>query len=328
MASLRMRSRAFVLTGIATIGAAGAVAAQQTLSFDEWWGRPGAARTTTDDNGGARCRSTRGRRSTTPPRPANTLERLRHWNHVAIDATGLDHAPAGVGAPHTFGHHLGPGRSSRAMAIVHIAVFEVVNAIDRRYESYLGVPAIGSAASMDAGIAQAAHDTLVALFPVAEGAVRPAAGGRSRPRCRTAPPRGTACCSAARSPPAILLKMRNDGSNHAEPLYGVDYIAGNGPGEWRQDPISLLPLALGARWGTVRPFVAAVGPRLPRAAPAAAVEHGLRRRLQRGEASRRRRHHDADRAHRRPDDRRHLLGLRRHADACARRRGSTTRSPR
>ena len=59
--------------------------------------------------------------------------------------------------------------------------------------------------------------------------------------------------------------MRDDGSNHAEPLYGVDYIAGNGPGEWRQDPISRLPPALGAHWGTVRPFVAAVGPHLPRA---------------------------------------------------------------
>jgi hypothetical protein len=38
MGSLRMRSRAFVLTSVATIGAVGAVTAQQTLSFDEWWG--------------------------------------------------------------------------------------------------------------------------------------------------------------------------------------------------------------------------------------------------------------------------------------------------
>ena len=47
----------------------------------------------------------------------------------------------------------------------------------------------------------------------------------------------------------------NDGSNHAEPRVGIDYIAGDGPGEWRQDPISRMPLALGAHWGEVRPFV-------------------------------------------------------------------------
>ena len=32
---------------------------------------------------------------------------------------------------------------------------------------------------------------------------------------------------------------------------GVDYIPGDEPGEWRQDPISLIPLALGAHWGEV-----------------------------------------------------------------------------
>jgi hypothetical protein len=38
-------------------------------------------------------------------------------------------------------------------------------------------------------------------------------------------------------------------------VMGVDYIPGTGPGEWRQDPISLIPIALGARWGTVDTFV-------------------------------------------------------------------------
>ena len=36
-----------------------------------------------------------------------------------------------------FGEQLGPGRSSRAMAIVHIAIFEAVNAIASGYESYV-----------------------------------------------------------------------------------------------------------------------------------------------------------------------------------------------
>jgi hypothetical protein len=174
---------------------------------------------------------------------------------VAIDATGLDHTPEDEGDPHAFGHHLGPGRSSRAMAIIHIAMFEVVNAIDRRYHSYLNLPAVGRRASMDAAIAQTAHDTLVALFPsqraqcdqllaedlgqIPEGAAKQA---------------GVALGRAVAA--AILKRRTNDGSAHPEPrLDDGSYIPGNAPGEWRQDPISELPVALGAHWGDVTPFV-------------------------------------------------------------------------
>jgi hypothetical protein len=36
---------------------------------------------------------------------------------------------------------------------------------------------------------------------------------------------------------------------------GVDYIPSGEAGEWYQDPISRIPIALGAHWGSVRPFV-------------------------------------------------------------------------
>jgi hypothetical protein len=36
---------------------------------------------------------------------------------------------------------------------------------------------------------------------------------------------------------------------------GVDYVPGDEPGVWRQDPISQIPLALGAHWSEVAPFV-------------------------------------------------------------------------
>ncbi len=54
---------------------------------------------------------------------------------------------------------------------------------------------------------------------------------------------------------AILALRSHDGSQRAEPHVGVDFITSNAPGKWRQDPISLGPLALGAYWGQVRPFV-------------------------------------------------------------------------
>ena len=91
---------------------------------------------------------------------------LHHWNRVAIDMSGVDHTPPGPdedGAD--FGEQLGPGRASRAMAIVHIAVFDAINAIAGDYDGYTDLPRAPYGTSMEAAIAQAAHDTLAALFP-------------------------------------------------------------------------------------------------------------------------------------------------------------------
>ena len=58
---------------------------------------------------------------------------------------------------------------------------------------------------------------------------------------------------------AILARKANDGSNHDEPRVGIEHRTSNLPGRWRQDPISQIPLALGAKWGDVRPFVLTSG---------------------------------------------------------------------
>ena len=94
--------------------------------------------------------------------PADTL---RYWNDIAVNASGLDHTPLAAGEARVFGEQLGPGRASRAMAIVHIAMFDAVNAIHGGYRSYTGLPRVSGRISVEAAIAQAARDTLVAVFP-------------------------------------------------------------------------------------------------------------------------------------------------------------------
>ena len=79
-----------------------------------------------------------GARHRAPRRGADTLERLLRWNQIAIDASGLDHTPVRSGEARVFGEQLGPGRSSRAIAIVHIAIFDAVNAIAGGYRSFSG----------------------------------------------------------------------------------------------------------------------------------------------------------------------------------------------
>ena len=189
---------------------------------------------------------------------AGAIDRLRHWNEIAIDASGLDHTPVPPGDSRVFGEQVGPGRSSRAMAIVHIAVFDAMNAIVGGYQGYTGLRPAPDGTSVEAAIALAAHDTLVALFPsqqadldaelVDDLAVLP--DGRAKTN-------GIELGRAAAA--AILARRADDGSRHPEPRVGVDFITSDEPGKWRQDPISQNPLALGAHWGEVAPFVLKAG---------------------------------------------------------------------
>jgi len=182
------------------------------------------------------------RRPRPPFDPANWV---KHWNDIAVDASGLDHTPVTAGEQRVFGEQLGPGRAGRAMAIVHIAVFEVVNAVEGGFKSYVGLPPVGLTVSLHAAVAQAAHDTLVALFPsqtrtfddLLADDLKQILEGRLKVK-------GIAL---GRQAAAAILAMRStDGAQHAEPRLGIEFQTSNDPGKWRQDPISQSPLAIGA----------------------------------------------------------------------------------
>ena len=55
------------------------------------------------------------------------------------------------------------------MAIVHIAMFDALDAVVGGYTSYTGTHASPVPMSVDAAIAQAARDTLAAIVPIANG---------------------------------------------------------------------------------------------------------------------------------------------------------------
>lgn len=184
--------------------------------------------------------------------------RLRHWNQIAIDASGLDHTPVAPGVSRVFGEQLGPGRSSRAIAIVHIAMHDAINAIGGRYKTYTGIGRASPLASVDAAIARAAHDTLVAMFP-SQRAQFDQELAEDLDLIPNLPTKTEGIDAGRRAAAAVLALRANDGSNYDEPVMGEGYIPGDEPGIWRQDPISLIPVALGARWGHVKPFVLASG---------------------------------------------------------------------
>jgi len=179
---------------------------------------------------------------------------IRRWNQIAVDASGLDHTPVRRGERRVYGEQLGPGRSSRALAIVHIAIFDAVNAIVGDYESFTDLPPAQPGSSFDAAVAKSAHDTLAALFPsqaeslddLLDRDLRSVRNRRNRAR-------GVALGREAAA--RILARTSGDGSDHAEPRIGVDFNPSDDPGFWRPDPITRGPLALGAQWGEVDPLV-------------------------------------------------------------------------
>jgi hypothetical protein len=186
--------------------------------------------------------------------PRQGLDSLHRWNVIAINASGLDHTPVAPGENRVFGEQLGPGRSSRAMAIVHIAMFDALDAVVGGYTSYTGTQAAPGPMSVDAAISQAAHDTLAALFP-SQTPTFDAYLAEDLAAVRNAQQKANGIDLGQRTAAAILAMRFNDGSQIPEPHIGVDYFPSDQPGHWRQDPVSLIPLALGAHWGECIPFV-------------------------------------------------------------------------
>jgi vanadium-dependent haloperoxidase-like protein len=189
---------------------------------------------------------------------ADTTQRLLFWNEIALKASALDSALARP-------DQLGPLRSGRAFAIVHIAMFDAFNAIVGGFESYTDLdPASSdgdfdcdrSLASGDAAIAQAAGDTLIALFPFQANVIE-ALQLIDLKRIPNGPEKAAGRKIGRLAAKKILEKRSNDGSQQRDPAYNVPggYIPNPALGKWRQDPIGKSPIALGALGNRVPPFV-------------------------------------------------------------------------
>ncbi|MBD6616973.1 vanadium-dependent haloperoxidase [Komarekiella sp. 'clone 1'] len=171
-----------------------------------------------------------------------------------------------------------PPIAARNQAIVHLAVYDAVNAINRIGRSYIvrispSDPRLTGGASAPAAAIQAAYTTLANLFTVstpqdspqiqaAKTAIK-ALLNQQLITSLAAIPNGTAKTngrSIGREVAKQILALRsNDGSAQAQ----IPYMGGNIPGEWRPTfpdfTAALLP-----GWGSVRPF----SPNIPNRDPA------------------------------------------------------------
>jgi hypothetical protein len=176
-----------------------------------------------------------------------SVDPVLEWNSVALQAAVVDH---GIGAP---GIQFGPTRTSRAFAIEQIAVYDAVNSIDRLYDPYLVQVNAPPTASVDAAVAQAAHDTLSALYPYLKSVfdTQLAADLNAIPNL-TAKAQGVAVGRITAA--AILAARANDGSQIDAAGQPVDYTYGQQPGQWRADPFHPNATPLTPDWGSVETF--------------------------------------------------------------------------
>jgi len=255
MTKNRNRRLLLLALGVLVLGAAvTARTIQHKGSFREFWGPLYSAQSDASQVS-AQAQTAPAQSDTVSTLAVNPSSRmLVRWNGIAIDASGLDHTPVAPGENRVFGEQVGPCRAARAIAIVHIGMFESLNSIVGGFKSYVGFLRTKLPASSDAAIAQSAHDTLAALFP----SQKPAFDQKLAEDLAAIPAgaaRNNGVSIGQKAALAILTLRANDGSQIPEPRVNIDFIPSNAAGKWRQDPISHHPLALGAHWADVTPFV-------------------------------------------------------------------------
>ncbi len=142
--------------------------------------------------------------------------------------------------------------STRSFAMLHAAIFDAVNAIDRTYEPYaLRVQHVSRKASPFAAADEAAHDVLVALYPGFSASLdselqqdlEQIADGKNKWE-------GLAIGEAAAT--AIIALRQDDGSSATLP----PYVPAMQPGSYQLTPPNFAPADF-IQWPRVTPFAIA-----------------------------------------------------------------------
>jgi hypothetical protein len=158
------------------------------------------------------------------------------WNDVAIDVLRADTTLPG------------PGFASRSFAIMHGAIFDAVNGIDRSYQSIELRARAPHGTNVDAAIATAAHAVLARLYPAQRNMLN-----QQLVQSLADVPDGVGelkgILYGRLSAQVWLHERRDDGAGDV-----VEYTINPAPGHWQPDPLNPTQTAWGPGWGFVDPF--------------------------------------------------------------------------
>ena len=165
--------------------------------------------------------------------PGAHADTIPDWN--LITAKALQTAKAGTGLAH-----------SRVYAMVHGAMFDAVNAIDRRYQSYAADLEAPPGAAQDAAAAVAAHMVLMDLYPQQKDTFDAAlAASLGKVQDGQAKADGVALGKAAAE--KMLALRSNDKMSEK-----ASFAPKSGPGVFQLPPNAH---PIGSHWASVTPFV-------------------------------------------------------------------------
>jgi membrane-associated phospholipid phosphatase len=154
------------------------------------------------------------------------------WNDAALDAIRAEKTP--------------PPMAARNLAMMHAAIYEVVNAVERTHWYYVLDIHPPECTSPEAAAAVAAHRVLVALYPRQakrfDAVLRATLPGGNGPTVQHGVVLGQFVAEQ------MLAWRADDGSSRH-----VEHQAGYSPGVWRPTPPRYLP-ALYPQWPRVTPF--------------------------------------------------------------------------
>jgi hypothetical protein len=139
---------------------------------------------------------------------------------------------------------------TRSFAIMHAAIYDAVNAIDRKHKPYLvHLDGVSRSASQDAAAAFAAHDVLVQLYPKFQ-ATLDAQLQQALAEIPDGPDKVEGTNIGQTVAAGILALRSNDGSN-AQP---IQFVFGKEPGDYQSTPPNFPKQPQFAHWSHVTPF--------------------------------------------------------------------------
>ena len=164
------------------------------------------------------------------------------WNLIMLDANAADHSlsPPDQG---------GPTRTSRAFAIVSVAMFDAWNSIHHKYTPYLSELKGYDKADVRAAVATAAHDTLTSLYPQ-QSSRFDSAWETAMKKVPKGVNKNKGIELGRRVAAAILELRQNDNSDLELPYHHSEL-----PGYHRPDPLNPDQGFHAPHWGFVDPFV-------------------------------------------------------------------------
>jgi membrane-associated phospholipid phosphatase len=140
--------------------------------------------------------------------------------------------------------------ATRSFAIMHAAIYDAVNAIDRTHRPYLvrlsGVP---QDASQEAAAASAAHEVLIALYPAFKATLDTQLQ-QSLAQIPDGKDKAQGVLIGQQVADRLLALRSNDGSN-APP---IPYVFGKAPGDYQSTPPNFPPQPQFTHWSRVTPF--------------------------------------------------------------------------